>query len=133
MTHTDHGFSPRSGPIDVAVRRLNDDIVLVDTVGEIDLATHRQVKDVLFDVLVPPAPEILVADLSNVSFFDSSGVATVVDAHQHAQAVGTELRVVCEGRAVMWPLVITTVDRYLNLYPDRTAACEAPATPLSAN
>ncbi|MPY96642.1 MAG: anti-sigma factor antagonist [Actinophytocola sp.] len=133
MTHNDHEFSPRSGSIDVAVRRLTDTIVLVDTVGEVDLGTHLTMRDALFDALVPPAPEILVADLSNVSFFSSSGVSTMVDAHQRAQTVGTELRVVCGSRAVMRPLVITTVDRLLNLYPDKAAACERPAAPLSAN
>ncbi len=133
MTHTDHGFSPRTRAIDIAVRRLNEDLVLVNTVGEIDLATHREVKDALFDVLVPPAPQIVVADLSHVSFFDSSGVATLIDAQQRAQTVDTELRIVCDGRAVMRPLVITTVDRYLNLYSDRAAAIEEPARALNLN
>lgn len=131
MTHYDHGFFPRTGSVDVAVRRLDDSVVLVNTVGEVDFATHREVKDALFDVLVPPAPKILVVDLSHVSFFDSSGVATMMDAQQRAQTVDTELRIVCDGRTVMRPLVITTVDRYLNLYSDRATAIEEPVTALS--
>ncbi|GAA5113773.1 STAS domain-containing protein [Haloechinothrix salitolerans] len=130
MTYTDHGCSPGSGSLDVAVRQLDGDVILVDTAGEIDLATHGGLKESLFDVLAPPSPGLLVADLSKVTFFDSSGISTVVDAHQRAQTVGTELRIVCDGRAVMRPLVITSVDRYLNVYSDRATAVETPVSPM---
>ncbi len=69
-----------------------------------------------------------------MSFFDSAGVSTVVETHQRAHTVGTELRIVCDCRAVRRTLTITTVDRYLNLYRDRDTAIEEPVpSPLSSN
>ncbi|MQA83015.1 MAG: anti-sigma factor antagonist [Streptosporangiales bacterium] len=129
MTHADHGRSPRTASLDVAVRQLDRDVVLVDIAGEVDLSTHRDIEAMLFDVLEPPSPKILIADLSEVSFFDASGISTLVHAHQRAQTVDTDLRVVSDRRTVRRPLTTTGVDRDLHLYNDPSAAHEVPSPP----
>jgi len=124
MTHVDHGLSPSTASIDVAVRQLDRDVVLVDTAGEIDLATHRQLETALSGALEPPAPGVLIADLSAVSFLDSAGVNALVNVQRRAETTGTELRIVSANRHVSRPLRITGMDRQLNLYGDRAAARE---------
>lgn len=126
MTHAEYGRSSHRHSVDVVVRQLDSDAVLVEAVGEIDLRTDDEVRTALFDVLASPSPGVLIADLSEVWFFDSCGVATVVDAHQRAQTVGTDLRVVSNQRAVRMPLAITSVDRFLNLYDDLESARHRP-------
>lgn len=133
MTPIDYGMSPRAGSIEVVMRQLDSDVVLVAATGEVDFHTHTDLKAALVDALTPPAPTVLITDLSGVSFFDSSGISTMVDAHQWAQSVGTDLRIVCDQRAVRRPLTITGVDRYLNLYDTRESAYRRPnSVPLAS-
>ncbi|WP_084037226.1 STAS domain-containing protein [Haloechinothrix halophila] len=133
MTPIDYGMSPHTGSIEVVKRQLDSGAILVTAAGEIDSHTHADLKTALVDALTPPAPAVLIADLSDVSFFDSSGVATMVDTHQRAQAAGTDFRIVCHQRAVRRPLTITSVDRYLNLYDARESAYHQPnSLPLTS-
>ncbi|MPY79900.1 MAG: anti-sigma factor antagonist [Actinophytocola sp.] len=126
MTQTDQGMSRNSGSVNVVVRQLDSDAILVAAAGEVDLRTHGDVKSALFDALAPPSPMVLIADFSRVSFFDSCGISTVVETHQRAQTVGTDFRIVGTHRAVRLPLTITGVDRYLDLYDDRESAYQQP-------
>jgi anti-sigma B factor antagonist len=64
----------------VGVESLSDGVCITLT-GEIDLSQSPVVRQQLMQI-VADKPERLLVDLSNVSYMDSSGVATLVEALQ---------------------------------------------------
>ena len=54
--------------------------------GEVDLSTSPQVRDALLECI--KGAKSVVVDLSGVSYIDSSGVASLVEAYQTAKSKG---------------------------------------------
>ena len=61
--------------------------------GEIDVASAPEFHDALSG-LIDQGPAILVVDLSEVSFIDSTGLGVLVSAEKQTRADGHELRLV---------------------------------------
>ncbi|MFI1207334.1 STAS domain-containing protein [Streptomyces sp. NPDC020802] len=111
--------------------RLAIDCVVVDGVrvvtvrGEID----HEVKDVLGGALmseegaVPPLR--VVADLSGVTFMDSSGINTFVAAHRHVRDVQGWLRIAGAREPVMRVLQIVGLDTVVTCHPTTEQALNA--------
>ena len=72
--------------------------------AEIDITIADQVREDMLSVINQGAA-LLVADLSNTTFCDSSGVSALVRAFRRAQADGGEMRLVVSTPAVSgcWP------------------------------
>jgi len=87
--------------------------------GEIDTLTAGSLERALTELLNASA-EVLVVDLSAVTFLASSGLAVLIRAAH--QAGDRRLRLVSTARAVRRPMEITGSDQLFDLYPDRTAA-----------
>ena len=67
--------------------------------------------------------------MSGTTFCDSAGVQAVV-AHQHAAAIGTQLRLVAPS--VVRILTVVGIDQLIPIYPTLEAAlAEAPAAQAS--
>jgi anti-anti-sigma factor len=67
--------------------------------------------------------ELIVLDLRELTFMDSTGLKVLVEANQHAQEGGPQFRVINGGPQVQRLLSITRVDRWLTL-------TDAPHQPL---
>ena len=86
--------------------------------GEVDLSTSPKVREALLDCLKHAKP--VVVDLSAVSYIDSSGVASLVEAFQNAKSKGlgfalaaiseTPLRVLKLARLDQVFVIVDTVD-----------------------
>jgi anti-anti-sigma factor len=61
--------------------------------GELDLATVPELEEKVLDA-VRSAAQPVVIDLRELTFMDSTGVRTIVAAHQLAEESGCDLRVV---------------------------------------
>jgi anti-sigma B factor antagonist len=61
--------------------------------GELDLSVREQVEAVA-ERLMAQQPEMLILDLSGLSFIDSSGVEALLRIHRHAGARGVRLVIV---------------------------------------
>ena len=61
--------------------------------GEIDISTVARMRECLFDLAASGRP--LVADLDQVSFIDSTGLAALVGTAKRATACGGSLYAVC--------------------------------------
>jgi len=84
--------------------------------GELDLATAPELEDkVLF--AIREGGRQVVLDLRELSFMDSTGVRTIVSAHQAADESGCELRVVRPAREspVSRVIEISGIDEALGL------------------
>ncbi len=60
--------------------------VVVSVAGEIDMLTEPRLRDALHDALARAADGTLVVDLTEVSFFSSTGIAALVEIHTLARA-----------------------------------------------
>jgi len=90
-------------------------VVVVEVEGEIDVDTADVVLDAVRLGLASSGPA-LVADLTLVSFFGSTGISTLISAHEIADEHGKKLHVVAPQRAVRRPLQVTGVADVLSLY-----------------
>jgi len=70
-------------PLTIEVRH-EQDYVIVTAAGEIDISTVTRMRDCLFELAASGRP--LVADLDQVSFIDSTGLAALVGTAKRAAA-----------------------------------------------
>lgn len=84
--------------------------------GELDLATAPEVEEQVLDAL-REGTRAVVLDLRELTFMDSTGVRTIVAAHQVAEQTGSDLRVVRPPResAVSRVIEISGIDEALGL------------------
>jgi anti-sigma B factor antagonist len=75
-------------PLTIEVRH-EQDYVIVTAAGEIDIATVTRMRECLFEIAASGRP--LVADLDQVSFIDSTGLAALVGTAKRATACGGSL------------------------------------------
>lgn len=84
--------------------------------GEIDLNETPQVISVL-DPLIAQREPLIHVDLSRVSYIDSSGLATFIDAMQRVQAYGGEFALVALRDSVRRILEIARLDQVFTILP----------------
>ncbi|MFE3113832.1 STAS domain-containing protein [Kitasatospora indigofera] len=83
---------------------------VIDASGELDQDSAIYLKTVLRRALaVRPAPPVLVVDLVGVTFFDSSGLNTLVQARRDAERQDTVVRLARPTGIVALVLEITGV------------------------
>ncbi|WP_066361650.1 STAS domain-containing protein [Herbidospora mongoliensis] len=59
--------------------------------GDVDAATTPALDADVQDVLTPPAPSVLILEVSEVRFWDSAGLSMIVRAVKATRARGTRL------------------------------------------
>jgi anti-sigma B factor antagonist len=97
--------------------------VICEAAGEIDLATSGLLGDALTAALAGSSGAV-VADLSAVTFLDSSGLRVLVDAHM--AATGTvRFAVVAGSNATLRPLQLTGLDEEIAVFGTLDAALAA--------
>ncbi|MFD0205884.1 MULTISPECIES: STAS domain-containing protein [Saccharothrix] len=109
----------------------HEGIVVVEVVGEIDMACESPVGTVLAAQL-DQRPAGLVVDLTGIDFFGSAGIQLLVEAIERAKLRGVTLAVATDRRAVLRPLEITLVREVLDVHPtlaDAIAAVRADDLP----
>jgi len=94
-------------------------VVVLSAVGEVDVATGPQLRAALADALGEEGVDVVVVDLSGVTFMGSTAIAVLVDAHWEAGQAGKSLRLVSgESRSVMRPLEAAGVATMFAEYAD---------------
>jgi anti-sigma B factor antagonist len=94
-------------PLTIEVRR-EQDYVIVTAAGEIDISTVTRMRECLFELAASGRP--LVADLDQVSFIDSTGLAALVGTAKRATACGGSLHAVCGRPNIRQLFRITGLD-----------------------
>ena len=99
--------------------------VVVVLPAEIDVTNSQQVHDQIVAALAPGVG-VVIADLTSTSFCDSSGVHSLVFAHEAAVARGIRLRLaVSPEGSVRRVLQLIGVGRILSIHPSLAEAIEA--------
>jgi anti-anti-sigma factor len=99
-------------------RRMENYAVIVRVAGEVDLMTAPAVDKQLRAaeaLVVSPAPVVL--DLTATEFFGSAGLALLVEHASRCADLRSRLCVVADHRAVLRPMVLTGLDRVVEVVP----------------
>jgi anti-sigma B factor antagonist len=93
--------------------------------GEVDLATHQQLKNAI-DELLADGSVHLVVDLSNVDFIDSTGLGALIGGRRKANEAGGSFCVVTARERFLKLFRITGLDSVFEVYAARTEAVARP-------
>lgn len=104
--------------LEVDCNEPQDGLVQVSLRGELDLSTVGRVQDELQRVEANGPPPVLVLDLSQLTFLDSTGLRCVVRADERAREGGHRFVVVKGPEAVQRVFTITRLDERLDLVDD---------------
>ena len=94
---------------------------LIAITGEMDIAATPELSTVLLIALGSPGT-LVVLDLANVDFIDSTALGTLLKAAEEIEAAGKRLRVVCAGGPVRRLLEMTNLTNRFQLCPTRDEA-----------
>ena len=98
----------------VEVHRDGASAVVVAVSGELDLASGPELESEL-DQISGPDTQLLVIDLRNLDFMDSTGLSILVRAHQRLAGEGCEMSLVKGSQQVQRLLDLTGVAERLRL------------------
>ena len=119
---TRHYVSSGLGIPDFAVATLRDESQSVVTVtGEVDVETAPRLRKALISAGDVPAPMVVV-DLREVTFLDSTGLGVLVAGLKRARENGGDLRLVATSSHILRMLAITRLDSVFSVFPDLAAA-----------
>ena len=98
--------------------------LFVTASGEVELVNAPQLETVL-NQAVEDGPDVLVLDITGVTFLSSAGLATLVRTHRDATAANTRFRVVANNPATRRPIQLMALDQEIEVFADRQDALAA--------
>ena len=101
----------------------SDGMVRLALSGELDLSSAGQIEDVLKD-LEAAGPEVLVLDLRDLTFMDSTGLRVMVSADARARDASRRLVIVQGPETVHRVFRITGLDDHLEIVESPQAALD---------
>ena len=96
---------------------------IVELRGEIDLESSPKARQVLLKVVDQGKP--ILVELSGVSYMDSSGIASLVEAYQKAKKKGAEFALVNVNPSVLRVLNLARLDKVFTFYESLESAFNA--------
>lgn len=105
----------------IEVRDVNGASVVALT-GDVDLQTSPAVRQKLLECL--EKSKRVVADLGAVSYIDSSGVASLVEAFQVSRKKGAVFALASVSPAAMRVLSLARLDKVFTIHPDVATATQ---------
>ena len=100
----------------ISIERREGQVAIVTPEGRLDLASAPEFKQTLNNV-VDAGYRILIVDLSNVPFLDSSGLGALISGMKATRLSGGDLRIAQVGEQARLILELTTLDKVMKLYP----------------
>jgi anti-anti-sigma factor len=91
---------------------------------EIDIVNARRIRDKL-SAAARCGASIVIADMSRTTYCDCAGAHSIQQAHHHAAAHHTELRLAIPSAAVRRMFAILALDRLVPVYPNLDSALTA--------
>lgn len=98
--------------VDITTR---DGTAVAHLSGEVDLERSPGVRRALLDALGRRVP--LVVDLSQVSYIDSSGIASLVEAYQTARKQSTPFILCAVSAAALRVMQLARLDKVFDIRP----------------
>jgi anti-anti-sigma factor len=108
-----------SSPFDITVEQRGSAVHL-RLRGELDISTATRLEDDL-QRIEAERPELIVLDLKELSFMDSTGLRLLITADARAREGGRELAIVQGNDMVQRVLRLTRLDERLHIVEDPSA------------
>jgi len=99
---------------------LGRDLLLV-VEGSVDIASSPELRGELRVAVEAKRPRIIV-DMGGVTFVDSSGLATLIEALQGTKRYDGKLRLCCLTPAVLGVFQLANLDNIFSIFPNRDEA-----------
>jgi anti-sigma B factor antagonist len=115
---------PTAARIGALVTHL-DKVQVINLSGEFDVTSHRSLVEALEGL-----SGIMVADLTAVTFLDSTAVGVLISTTRQLRTVGGDLVLVVTSSQVQRVLAVTQLDRYFSVFADLPSAVAAVAARL---
>ena len=96
---------------------------VIELSGDVDLEHAADIRKMLLDAL--DGTTDLLIDLSAVTYIDSSGIASLVEALQTANNFGTKLGLVALSAQAMRVFELARLDKVFTIFPDMPTATSA--------
>ena len=98
-----------------------DEVPVIVVRGEIDVSTAPRLRERI-DALARRSPAVAVADLSAVTFVDSTALGVLVNGAKGLRSAGGDLRLVVTDAHVAKVLAITGLDDVFSIFPNTRQA-----------
>ncbi|CAM5493762.1 Anti-sigma factor antagonist OS=Streptomyces alboniger OX=132473 GN=CP975_04105 PE=3 SV=1 [Streptomyces alboniger] len=102
-----------------------DRVIVVELHGDIDLVAYQRTFPLLDAVAAGPEPVVII-DLSEVDFFDCSGISLLMRVHRRVTGRGGTMRIVCAHALTLRILRLTHLNDILAPAPTLGAALLLP-------
>lgn len=96
---------------------------IVALAGEIDLESSPKARQILLETIDRSAKVLI--DMASVTYIDSSGIATLVEAFQRTKKKGGHLAFICLSSAVVRVLTLARLDKVFVIHADIESAIHA--------
>ena len=107
--------------MDVTREQPDGDTVLLAVAGNIDIYTSPELRGELKVALDSHVPRIVV-DLAQVTFVDSSGLATLIEALQKVNEYSGKVILCSLAKTVLGVFQLSNLDSLFDIRPDRGSA-----------
>ena len=102
-------------------QRKAGEVTVLELSGEIDINTSPEVRKA-FDQLIKHQEKRILLNFTQVSYIDSSGLATMVEMLQRLKRFGGQLRLSNLSEKVKGLFEITKLDRLFGIFPSEEEA-----------
>ena len=121
MAEEDHSIAPR---LDIERRSADGRTQVIARRGELDVGTVNRFGAALGEAVQGRQGAVVVADLTQLTFMDSSGLAAMLGALRELSRVGGRLVVACANPTVLRVFQITRTDATFEIHPTVEQALE---------
>ena len=101
--------------------RVVDGVFILDLEGEIDLYRSPEVRAEI-GKLIARKNKLITINFQKVTYIDSSGLATIIDAFQKMRVYGGKLVLVSLAKSVRSVFEIARLDQFFPIFDEETAA-----------
>ncbi|MDR6323880.1 STAS domain-containing protein [Actinoplanes couchii] len=93
----------------------DDGMVTVTVLGEVDFSNADEVAQALHDAITDWSPQVLLIDLADATFIDSTGLGALIEGYRTASAQGADFRVVNPSDTFRRVLTVTGLSDFFGL------------------
>ena len=104
--------------------RFNENIIIIDITGEVDLYNSPNIKDMIIDKMNSGYKKI-VLNLNDVSYIDSSGIGTLIYCRTTLNQANGQLKIINIKDSVKRIFELTRLVNYFNVFDSEEAAIKS--------
>ena len=101
--------------MNITLKELENDIVLLDVDGEIDLYTASDLKDMIFEQIDFNKTNIII-DLERVTYIDSSGIGTLITSLSKLKKINGNMCIIHVYDSVKKVFELTKLTTFFKIY-----------------